>query len=249
MVFGQPEWLARARDAFDFILTQMAADHGGVAHAWRLGRVTAPGLIEDQAAMARAALALFEVTGDAGYLAGAERLVTAAETAFADGHGGFFTTAVDATDVPLTRPRSAADNATPSGNGLMAEVLARLYHLTADARWRPRTEAVLRAFAGQADQLAGMPTLLMAADLLEEGATVVVVGADPAALAAVALGAPDPAVAVLRAADTAALPQGHPAFGKSAEAGGAAAFVCRGAVCGLPVTDPAALGRMLRTRV
>jgi uncharacterized protein YyaL (SSP411 family) len=249
VVFDQPAWLDRARDAFDFILAQMPANHGGVAHAWRLGRVTAPGLIEDQAAMARAALALFEATGDAGYLAAAERLVAVAEAAFADGHGGFFTTAVDAADVPLTRPRSAADNATPSGNGLMAEVLARLFHLTGDAEWRTRAEAVLRAFAGQADQLTGMPTLLAAADLLDGGATVVVAGADRAALVSVALGAPDPAVAVLRAANTATLPANHPAFGKTTGPHGAAAFVCRHAVCSLPVSDTAALGGMLRTRV
>ena len=50
------------------------------------------------------------------------------------GHGGFFTTAAGAADVPLARPRTAADNATPSGNGMMAEVLRRLFHLTGDAR-------------------------------------------------------------------------------------------------------------------
>ena len=42
MVFGQPAWLDRARQAFDFVLTHMTAGHGGVEHAWRLGRVTAP---------------------------------------------------------------------------------------------------------------------------------------------------------------------------------------------------------------
>jgi uncharacterized protein len=248
-VFGQPAWLDRAREAFEFVVTHMAAGHGGVAHAWRLGRVTAPGLIEDQAAMARAALALYEATGEATYLASAERLVRAAEAAFADGHGGFFTTAVDAADVPLTRPRSAADNVTPSGNGMMAEVLARLFHLTGDSGWRMRAEAVARAFAGAADQLAGMPTLLAAADLLEEGAGVVIAGADSAALVGAALGAPDPAVVVLVAADTAALPAGHPAFGKTAAPERAVAFVCRRSVCRLPVSDPAALGQVLRTRV
>ena len=62
-----------------------------------------------------------------------ERLANAAQEAFGDSHGGFFTTAADAADVPLSRPRSAADNATPSGNGMMAEVLGRLFHLTGDA--------------------------------------------------------------------------------------------------------------------
>jgi uncharacterized protein len=247
-VFDRPAWLDRAREAFDFVLIHMTADHGGVEHAWRLGRVTAPGLIDDQAAMSRAALALHEVTGEAGYLAAAERLATAAQDAFADGHGGFYTTAAGASDVPMTRPRTAADNAIPAGNGLMAEVLARLFHLTGNPDWRARASAVLTAFAGQADQLAGMPSLLAAADLLEEAATVVIAG-DSTPLLAAALSAPDPAVVVLRAADTSALPPDHPAFGKTAGPVGAVAYVCRRNVCGLPISDPSALSQALRARV
>ena len=58
-----PGWTARVKRSTSSS-THMTASHGGVDHAWRLGRVTAPGLIEDQAAMARAALALYEATGD-----------------------------------------------------------------------------------------------------------------------------------------------------------------------------------------
>jgi hypothetical protein len=250
-VFNQPAWLNRARQAFDFILSKLTASHGGVEHAWRIGRVTAPGLIEDQAAMARAALALYEATGDETFLTAAKRLANAARDTFADGHGGFYTTAAGASDVPLSRPRTAADNATPSGNGMMAEVLARLFHLTGDPAWRIRTDAVLAAFAGQPDQLAGMPTLLAAADLLAEAASVVIVGSSSsaAALMQAALRAPDPAVVVLRAEGTAALPSDHPAFGKTPGPHQAVAYVCRRGVCGLPITDPATLSQALRTRV
>jgi uncharacterized protein len=249
-VFDQPTWLARAREAFDFILTQMPASHGGVAHAWRLRRVTAAGMIDDQAAMARAALALFEATGEQIYLESAVRLVDATRTAFADESGGFFSTAADATDVPLVRPRTAADNATPAGNGLMAEVMARLFHLTGDPAWHARTTAVLKAFTGEPEQLAGMPTLLAAADLLEEAASVVVAGPPDAAesLVQAALRAPDPAVVVLRVSDSHALPAGHPAFGKTAASGNAVAYVCRRNICGLPISDPAALSAALAGR-
>ena len=247
-VFGQPAWLDHARQAFDFVLTHMRAPSSIVAHAWRLGRITAPGLIEDQAAMARAALALHEATGVFGDLQAAIALTEASQALFADGHGGFFSTAADAADVPLTRPRSAADNATPSGNGLMAEVFARLYHLTGDAAWRERAEGVLRAFAGQPDQMVGMPTLLGAADLLEEAAAVVIAGAPAEALASAALSAADPAVVVLRAVDPSALPASHPAFGKTAPDGQAVAYICRCGVCGLPVRDAGALSAALNRR-
>ncbi len=173
-VFNRPDWLARAEEAYAFIITQLAVPSGGVQHAWRLGRVTAAGMIDDQAAIARAALALHEATGKPAYLSDGFRIVAAAEAEFADGEGGFFSTAAGATDVPMSRPRTAADNATPAGNGLMAAVFARLFHLTGEPRWRARTEAALRAFTGHPEQLSGMPSLLAAADLLEEAACVVV---------------------------------------------------------------------------
>jgi len=252
VIFDQPAWLERARQAFDFILTHMTAAHGGVEHAWRLDRVTARGLIEDQAAMARAALALHEATGDPASLAGAIRMANAARDAFSDGNGGFYSTDVDAADVPLSRPRTATDNAVPSGNGMMAEVLARLFHLTGEVDWRDRAAALQRAFTGQPDKVTGMSTLLNAADLLE-GATSVVIAGEPTdqvgrALLRTALAAADPAVVVLRAADMAVLPLGHPAYGKSAGPQGSVAYVCRRNVCGLPIADHALMAHALRTR-
>jgi hypothetical protein len=249
VVFERPNWLARAEEAQDFIVAEMSAADGRVQHAWRLGRVTAAGLLDDQASMARASLALFEVTGQQRRLAEAIRLAHAAEASFADGHGGYYVTAADAADVPLARPRTAADNATPAANGLLAEVFSRLWHLTGDAAWRARAEGLLRAFTGNPDQLASMPTLLAAADLLEEAATVVIAGEPAGVLASAALGAADPAIVVLRTNSLEALPAGHPAFGKPAGAGDATAYVCRRNVCGLPISGGDPLAAALSTRL
>jgi uncharacterized protein YyaL (SSP411 family) len=130
----------------------------------------------------------------------------------------------------------------------MAEVFARLYHLTGDAAWREQAAGVLRAFAGQPDQMVGMPTLLGAADLLEEAAAVVIAGTTAEPLASAALSAADPAVVVLRAADTSALEETHPAFGKASPDGQPTAYVCRRGVCGLPIRDAAALTAALGRR-
>jgi len=253
--FGRPDWLSLAESAFDFVLAEMSAPDGRVQHAWRLGRVTAAGLLEDQAAMARAALALFEATGERRRLDQARGLVRAAETWFADADGSFYTTALDAADVPLgpaARPRGAADGATPSGNGLMAEVLARLYHLTGEAAFRQRAERLIQAFTGSPDALIESPTLLAAADLIASGASVVIAGeaglAATEALLAAALASPDPAVSVIRAERPDALPPGHPAHGKLAPAGHAAAYVCREQRCGFPIADAAELAKLLASR-
>ena len=157
-----------------------------------------------------ASLALFEATGETGD--GWRRRSgwrTRRRRRSPTAHGGFFTTAADATDVPLARPRTAADNATPAGNGMMAEVFARLWHLTGDAAWRERCRGAAAGVYRQSGSVAAMPTLLAAADLLEEGAAVVVAGHPrDACAAAAALRAPDPAVVVLRAPRPDALPPG-----------------------------------------
>ncbi|MDR3536641.1 MAG: thioredoxin domain-containing protein [Acetobacteraceae bacterium] len=249
-VFGQPAWIDRAAEAFAFVEAVMAGPGGRIAHAWR-GRISAAGLLDDQACMARAALSLFEATGRDAYLEAALRLVNAADQGFADGLGGYFITASDATDVPLGRPRVTADTATPSGMAVMAEVLARLAHLTGEPDWRNRTEALLRTCSGDPRALSGMPGILAATDLLEEAASVVVAGPedDPGrhALVAAARASPYPAVVLQQVAGTHTLAVTHPAHGRLARES-AVAYLCRRSVCGLPVTDPQVLAQMLRSR-
>ncbi len=255
-VFGRPEWRTRAAAAYAFIRGTMRAPDGRIHHAWRQGRIAAAGLLDDQAGMARAALALFEATGQPDYLRHAIELVEVIDRWFAEPEGAAYTTAADTADLPLgpaARPRTAGDNATPAGNGLFAEALARLHHLTGEQRWRTRAEGVLRAFGGLGDRLSACPTLLAAADLLEEGTLVVIAGpaesAATQALAAAALASPDPAVCLLRTAGATPLPRLHPAHGKIAPPGSeAAAFLCRAGICGLPLTDPASLAAALRRR-
>ena len=71
---------------------------------------------------------------------------------------------------------------------------------------------------------------------------------DGRTLATAALTCADPAVVVLRTPSLDGLPAGHPAFGKPAGAEGAAAYVCRRNVCGLPIADQRALAMALAVR-
>ncbi len=248
MVFDQPHWLTEAENAFDFILRTMANPDGRISHAYRAGRISAAGLIEDQAAMIRAALALYEATGEGRRLTQAHDILAAAEANFSDGTGAFFTTAHDASDLPAGdgfRVRSAADGPTPSGIGLMAENYARLYHLTGEASFRDKAAAVLSAFGGRQDRLPAFPVLLAAADLLENAACIVITGeSGPMELRHAALAAPDPAAVVLAVTTGAELPANHPAHGKSSSS--PAAFICRASVCAPPVSTAAELRANLR---
>ena len=246
-VFDAPEFLDAARAAFAFVAQTLSDREGRLVHAWRAGRRGAAGMLDDYAAMARAALSLFEATGEPDYLSAATRWAEAAQDLFGAEDGGFHLTARDAQDSLVMRPRPAHDGATPSGASVMAEVFARLHLLADEARWREAAERLIRAATGAREALAQNPLLLAAADLLERGAVVVVEGPldDPgaAALAAAALAAPDPATCVLRL-DPERWPHGAPGARPSLGAV-PAAIVCRGQTCSLPVTTADALRRLL----
>ena len=153
--FREPVWLAPARAAFDFVSATLRDHDGRLLHAWRDGRPGARALLDDCASMARAALALFEASGDPRDLTAARRLASEALDLFGDGAGGVFLTAKDAADVPGARPRQAHDGATPSGVGLLTEVFAKLWHLTNEARWREAADGLIRAFSGAPEGLGG----------------------------------------------------------------------------------------------
>ena len=249
-VFGEPQWFADARTAFYFIIRILKGRDGGLLHAWRAARPGARGLLDDYASVARAALALFEGSGDPDDLGVSRQLAGDALEQFGDGEGGVYLTASDAADVPGARPRHAHDGAIPSGVGLLLEVFARLWHLTDEPRWRAAADGLIRAFSGAPEGVGGSPLLLMGADMLERGGCVVIDGPleDPLvqALATVARRAPDPSLTVLRL-DRRLWPTGSPR-NDLPRAISPVAMLCQGQACSLPVTTPEALAELLAAR-
>jgi len=248
--FGEPDWLTTARWAFDFVMKVMRGPDGRLLHAWREGHPGARALLDDYASMARAALALFEASGEPRDLDAARALAAEALDLFGDGSGGVYLTARDAADVPGARPRQTHDGASPSGVGMLAEALVRLWHLTDELRWREAAEGLIRAVSGSPEGLGGVPLTLMSADALERGGSVVIDGAlsDPRAqaLAQVALNAPDPSLAVLRL-ERSLWPEGapRPDLPRAAEP---VATLCQGQTCSLPVATPEALAALIEAR-
>jgi uncharacterized protein YyaL (SSP411 family) len=251
LVFERQDWLDLAAAAFAFIATALGTADGRLLHAWR-GRAQHHAIIDDYANMSRAALALYEATGDQAYLERARSWVAIAVKHYADPRGGFFFTADDA-EALIARAKNALDQPNPSGNGTIAAVLARLYYLTGDDAYRARAQATLDAFAGEARRnLFSHATLLNAAELLERGLQIVVIGArgadDVAALLRIIHAASLPNKILAVVAPGASLPPTHPATGKGQVEGRATAYLCEGPVCSLPLTDPAALAAELAHR-
>ena len=242
--FDEPGWVALAERAFAFVATHMTAPDGRLRHSWRLGRARHPASLDDYGAMMRAALLLEEATGDRRYRERALGWLDIVERHYGDGTGGWFF-AADDTERLIVRARTAADNPTPSGNGMMVEALARLWWLTGETRYRQCAEAAVAAFAGEVTRnIFPLSTLLSANALLQEAVQVVLAGDDGRLRRAVErVSLPSRVLALIDGAET--LPAGHPAAGKTAVEGRPTAYVCRGPVCSLPVTGPDELEALL----
>jgi uncharacterized protein len=251
-VFDEPAWLDIAEHCHAFLQRHMRRPDGRYLHSWRRGQPGAAGLLDDQSAMAGAAIALYQARGDARFLEEAESLVAVIDRWFADEDGSVFTTAADAADLPAAagRPRGAIDQAVPSGSGLFADALARLFHLTGELRFRDRCDRLIRAFSGTPARFPNMPGLIQAADTLEHGGVVVVTAHDPAEaepfLEAVAQTG-DPSLLALRILPSDTLGRGPGAAAAALKGRGVpSAVLCRSGVCSLPVDTAAGLAALLQ---
>jgi uncharacterized protein len=247
LAFDEPSWREAAARAFLFIDARMSQGDR-LGHSWREGRLLFPGLASDHAAMIRAALALFEATGETGYLERALAWQATLDRHYANfDNGGYFLTADDAEGLVL-RPNSIADEATPNANAVAADNLVRLAIYCGQDAWREQADRLFDGLLPIAnDNLFMHLALVNALDLRLRAAEIVVVGKgrEADALAAAALPLPYLDRIVLRAASAEALPARHPAQDKIKSAAGAAAFVCVGEVCSLPVTSAEQLAAAL----
>ncbi|WP_460019512.1 thioredoxin domain-containing protein [Magnetospira thiophila] len=245
VVFGRPDWLQAAETVYAFILRHLVIEDR-LRHTWKDGKAPHPAVLDDYAQMIRAALTLYETTGKADYLAQATQWLETVETYHRVGPV-FALSASDTTDL-IARPRPIFDNVTPSGNGAMAENYARLYLLTGNEAYAEAAESLIRAITnGPRDRLVNQPVTLGALDLLHRGAQVVVIAEESqgTALRDSAFRAAHPHRVFQRIDPGRALPEDHPAHGKTQVENQPTAYVCVGRTCGLPLTDPKALSEAL----
>jgi uncharacterized protein YyaL (SSP411 family) len=247
-VFGRPDWLASAQRAAELIWSRHWID-GRLRRTSRDGVVgIAPGVLEDYAAMIMAAVALAGAGADAAWLERAELLAGVVGTEFADGDG-FFDTAADAESLYL-RPQDASDNATPSGLSTTVHALALLGEATGRTELVERADRAAATAGGLVDRaprFAGWLLAAAASRLVRPPVEVAIAG-DPADAATVELArtayrrAPAGSVIMVGRPDTPGLAL---LADRPLRDGRPTAYVCRGFVCRLPVTEPAELTAQL----
>ncbi|PPR22984.1 MAG: hypothetical protein CFH39_00915 [Alphaproteobacteria bacterium MarineAlpha10_Bin2] len=249
-VFERPDWLQAARRAWDYVADEMAdGDH--LCHSARHGQVKKIEFLDDYADMSRAALMLFETSGEPAFLERAQGWMKIIDTHYWDAEAGGYFYSPNSGETLIARSKSAHDMATPSGNGTLVGVLARLYHLTAEDAYLERAGALVRAFSGEiGERFAPMPTLINNSELLTSAMQIVIVGArgeadcDAMIRATYSLSLPNRVMRVIDPGSS--MPAGHPAAGKTQQDGKVTAYLCVGPTCSLPVTDAGALRALLQ---
>jgi uncharacterized protein len=250
MIFDQPPWLESARTAGELLWRVHWVD-SRLRRTSRGGQVgSAPGILEDYAALTQACVRLAAATAEPIWLERARQLGEVIASQFDDGAGGYFDTAADAEQL-YARPQDPTDNATPSGLSAPVHALRLLSQLTGDDAYAARA-AQAAATAGQlilqAPRFAGW----LLADAISHA------GDRPPVQVAIVGRSDDPARAELVRTAYQAAPAGSVILAGEPDQAGfalladrpliegrATAYVCRHFVCKLPVTSAADLAAQL----
>jgi uncharacterized protein YyaL (SSP411 family) len=237
-VLGRADLLAAAIKCAGFLLGPLSRPDGTLWRTHREGRSSIPGFLDDHAQVAEGMWQLHRATLDPRWLFEARRIALLADERFADPDGpGWCDTAMDG-EALVARPRTLDDAPTPSGASTLAGLLVRIARLDEDHELGARVRAFISAagdLPARAPQAFGN-VLCVAGSLLEGAETVAIAGlADDAA--ARALG--HAAVAAAGPETIVWLDPARPA------PDGPAAYVCHGTSCLPPVSDEAALRKLL----
>ena len=243
---NRPDWLQAAKAAYRFVC-ESTDDQGRLPHSILADRRLFPAMSSDYAAIASAAIALYEATADTTYLADAVSHLEALDRWYRDdNNAGHYLTASDSRDVPL-RIRGDIDEAIPSATSQIIEAFARVATATGRIDLLDRAWTIAKAASGRIrDQAYGQAGTVNACTILEGSRKLVIVEDMTAPrLSPVASRYPDPRrvdLALQLGAQSIELPGSV-----HVDTGRTAAWLCLGQSCLPPITDPEALEKALRS--
>jgi hypothetical protein len=234
----------------DFLLTALMQDER-LLRTWKGGRAKIDAFLEDYGNLIDGLIELYQTTFDVRWFTEARRLADHVLAHFAAEDGGFYDTA-DTHEKLVARPRSLQDNATPSGNALMAKSLARLAAYTGDGRYETAARGALASLAAAMRQYPqAFGESLSAVDLLVRGIDEIAIVGDPVDVAtcellAVAQVAYRPGALVALASADVDSEAAVPLLSYRTMKGGApTVYVCRHFTCQMPVTTAEAMRGLL----
>ena len=249
-IFDDPPLRTLALKNAEFLWRTLISD-GRALRIHKDDRSKGSGFLEDQAGLGLAFLEMYALTLDQLWLDRALQMTRQACAWFYDRESKlFFDTAHDHEPL-IARPRDVADNATPSGQSLIAELLLRTAEYWGDEEMRGMGEDVLRQLwevALRSPMAFGH--LLCVSDASIYGAVQVVIGGDPWSASGKSLQRVVAQHFTPSLILGAGLEGGTASFalaqGKGAIDGTTTAYVCRRYLCEAPTHHPDELATQLR---
>ena len=244
------EWVMAASRAFDFVVKALGDGHR-LVHSWRAGKRGHQGFADDYAHMSRAALALWEATGETRFLDHARRWVhTMNENFWDEFNAGYFSIA-HSQDPLFVRVRSIFDQTQPAANGVMLGVLSRLHMATADVAYGDRGTKLIQGFANEVTRaFLSSGTFLNGMEFHATNLEIVVMGPVDNQKTMELIGAVQgrslPNRLLLVVPPDQRLPEGHIARDKTMFNGNPTAYVCQRGQVSAPINNPVALSQMLQ---
>ncbi|MBE0690411.1 MAG: thioredoxin domain-containing protein, partial [Anaerolineae bacterium] len=249
-VLKQRSYRDAAIRSAEFLLGEMQPD-GQLLRTWKDGRAKIKAFLEDYANLIDGLIELYQTTFDPRWFAEARRLADVVLARFSADDGGFYDTS-DSHEQLIARPRSLQDNATPSGNTMMAKCLARLAAFTGEGRYDVAAHSVFAPLAAAMRQYPqAFGEGLSAADLLVRGIDEVAVVGEPAdertrALVDAVHQPYRPGVITALAGSDVSGEAEIPLLSFRTQKGGVpTVYVCRNFACQMPVTTPDAVSKLL----
>ncbi len=157
-----PEFLEEARSLWEFGRTFFFRSDGRLLRlGWGDGNGSLA-CLDDYAALFWGVAELYATTGDCVFLESATRLSEEMNRLFCpSGQSGFDFLPVDGEPYPI-RIRRAEEGGLPSGNGLAAYAMARLYRSTGNNAWKKSALSIYEAFSGEIARFPGAYATLLA---------------------------------------------------------------------------------------
>ena len=253
---GEKENIELAAQAAQFLHDKLCAKPGnGLLRSWREGDGSVKAFAMDYACLVHGLIDLYQAGFDVQWLRWAEQLQNEMDSLFLDKeHGGYYSVHTDMPNSVL-RIKEDYDGAEPSPNSLAALNLTRLSAALGKEEWREQAAKIFRLFGSTLEKsTTSVPAMVMALEFFHRGKQQIVLAGDKssaefAALAKTVHGRLLPHAIILHADGA----EAQQYLGKNNEAlrnmaplnGKPAAYVCENFVCQAPVTEPAALEKLL----
>ncbi|MEQ1750639.1 MAG: thioredoxin domain-containing protein [Prosthecobacter sp.] len=253
---GEPAFIKLAAEAAQFIHDQLCAQPGKDLHrSWREGERGPKAFSIDYACLIHALLDLYQAGLDVKWLQWAVALQAEMDALFLDqDKGGYYSVHTDMAHSVL-RIKEDYDGAEPSPNSLAALNLARLAAMLDGKAYAEQAHKIITLFGTTLQSSpSAVPLLVTAADFLERGKQQIVLAGDKTAPEFLALlkvvhGRLLPNAVLLHADGAEAqawLGSKNEVLALMKPVGGhPAAYVCQNYTCQAPVSEPAALEKLL----